>query len=180
MTAVAERRVALVTGATTGLGRAEALALARVGRDVAVHAHRKMAAAEETAAACRAAGARTLVVQGDLTRADDVRRVVGEVVATLGRLDILVNNAGRVHPDMNAPLLGLFGVDDASPSPADVARMEEELTRHGKVHELHSYEGAGHAFFSVDRPSYRVEAAKDGWKQIWAWFGQHLSGQGAS
>jgi 3-oxoacyl-[acyl-carrier protein] reductase len=107
MTAVAGRRVALVTGATTGLGRAEALALARVGRDVAVHAHRKMAAAEDTAAACRAAGARTLVVQGDLTRAEDVRRVVGEVVATLGRLDILVNNAGRVHPDMNAPLLEL-------------------------------------------------------------------------
>jgi carboxymethylenebutenolidase len=82
--------------------------------------------------------------------------------------------------EMRAPLLGLFGADDANPSPADVARMEEELTKHGKVFAFHSYEGAGHAFFSVDRPSYRVEAAKDGWKQIWAWFGQHLSGQGAS
>jgi NAD(P)-dependent dehydrogenase (short-subunit alcohol dehydrogenase family) len=74
---------------------------------VAVHAHRNLAAAEETAAACRSAGAGALVVQGDLTRADDVPRVVNEVVATFGRLDILVNNAGRVHPDMNAPLLDL-------------------------------------------------------------------------
>jgi 3-oxoacyl-[acyl-carrier protein] reductase len=102
-----ERRVALVTGATTGLGRAEALALARAGRDVAVHAHQNRAAAEATAAACRQAGARALVVQGDLTRADDVRRVIGEVIAAAGRLDILVNNAGRIHPDMNAPLLEL-------------------------------------------------------------------------
>lgn len=83
-------------------------------------------------------------------------------------------------PQMRAPLLGLFGEDDANPSPAHVARIADELTKHGKTHELHSYEGAGHAFFSVDRPSYRVEAAKDGWKQIWSWFGQHLNGQGTS
>lgn len=82
-------------------------------------------------------------------------------------------------PQMRAPLLGLFGKDDANPSPAHVARIEEELTKHGKVFELHSYDDAGHAFFSVDRPSYRVEAAKDGWKQIWSWFGQHLNGQGS-
>ena len=102
-----ERRVALVTGATTGLGRAEALALAGAGRDVAVHAHQNLTAAEETAAACRAAGARALVVQGDVRRSDDVRSLVQRVVDAFGRLDILVNNAGRVHPDMNAPLLEL-------------------------------------------------------------------------
>ena len=81
-------------------------------------------------------------------------------------------------PQMRAPLLGLFGADDANPSPAHVERMEAELTKHGKPHELHSYEGAGHAFFSVDRPSYRVEAAKDGWKRIWAFFGEHLGTAG--
>lgn len=81
---------------------------------------------------------------------------------------------------MRAPLLGLFGKDDDNPSPAHVARISDELTKHGKVHDLHSYDDAGHAFFSVDRPSYRVEAAKDGWKQIWSWFGQHLNGQGTS
>ncbi|HVF31806.1 MAG TPA: dienelactone hydrolase family protein [Acidimicrobiales bacterium] len=90
--------------------------------------------------------------------------------------------AAPIHrtAEMRAPLLGLFGADDANPSPADVARMAEELTKHGKAHRFHSYEGAGHAFFSVDRPSYRVEAAKDGWKQIWSWFGEHLNGEGAS
>jgi carboxymethylenebutenolidase len=75
---------------------------------------------------------------------------------------------------MRAPLLGLFGKDDRNPDPGMVARMEEELTKHGKTFEFHSYDGAGHAFFSVDRPSYDLEAAKDGWKQIWAWFGRHL------
>lgn len=102
-----ERRVALVTGATTGLGRAEAIALAGAGRDVAVHAHQNLSAAEETAAACRAAGARAIVVQGDIRRSADVQALVQGVVETFGRLDILVNNAGRVHPDMNAPLLEL-------------------------------------------------------------------------
>jgi 3-oxoacyl-[acyl-carrier protein] reductase len=102
-----ERRVGLVTGATTGLGRAEALMLARAGRDVAVHAYQNLAAAEETAAACRDAGARALVVQGDIRRSEDVRALVERVVSTFGRLDILVNNAGRVDPAMNAPLLEL-------------------------------------------------------------------------
>jgi carboxymethylenebutenolidase len=77
---------------------------------------------------------------------------------------------------MNAALLGLFGKDDRNPDPAMVAQMEEALTKHGKTFEFHSYDDAGHAFFSVDRPSYRVEAAKDGWKQIWSWLGTHLSG----
>jgi carboxymethylenebutenolidase len=53
--------------------------------------------------------------------------------------------------------------------------MDMELTRHGKSFEFHSYEGAGHAFFSVDRPSYNLDAARDGWKRIWGFFGQHLS-----
>ena len=77
--------------------------------------------------------------------------------------------------NMRCPLLGLFGKDDGNPSPDHVAVMEKELERHGKTFEFHSYEGAGHAFFSVDRPSYRLEAAKDGWKRIWAFYGQHLA-----
>jgi carboxymethylenebutenolidase len=78
-------------------------------------------------------------------------------------------------PELACPLLGLFGADDRNPSPEHVARIEQELEKHGKTYELHSYEGAGHAFFSVDRPSYRVEAAMDGWQRIWGWFGTHLS-----
>ena len=45
--------------------------------------------------------------------------------------------------------------------------MEEELKKHAKTYEFHSYEGAGHAFFWVERPSYNAEAARDGWHQIW-------------
>ena len=45
-----------------------------------------------------------------------------------------------------------------------------------KTFEFHSYPDAGHAFFSVDRPSFSVVAALDGWQQIWSWFGTHLSG----
>jgi carboxymethylenebutenolidase len=78
-------------------------------------------------------------------------------------------------PRLGCPLLGLFGAEDANPSPAHVARMEEELRANNKTFEFHSYDGAGHAFFSVDRPSYRVDAAKDGWKKIWDWFGRHLA-----
>src|SRR5579862_4342922 len=77
---------------------------------------------------------------------------------------------------LRCPILGLFGVEDANPSPAHVARIESELKAHAKTYEFHSYEGAGHGFFSVDRPGYRPDAATDGWKQIWKWFGQYLAG----
>lgn len=78
-------------------------------------------------------------------------------------------------PTLACPLLGLFGADDANPDPAQVARIEQELKRHRKTYEFHTYQGAGHSFFSVDRPSYRVEAAMDGWKKIFAFYGKHLS-----
>ena len=79
-------------------------------------------------------------------------------------------------PNLRCPLLGLFGEDDQSPSPDDVATMAKALEAKNKTFDFHSYEGAGHAFFSVDRPSYRVDAAKDGWKQIWSFLGAHLKG----
>jgi carboxymethylenebutenolidase len=77
--------------------------------------------------------------------------------------------------DVSCPLLGLFGMDDAYPSPEHVAELEQELKAHGKTYEFHSYEGAGHGFFSVNRPSYRPEAATDGWSHIFTWFGRYLS-----
>ena len=76
---------------------------------------------------------------------------------------------------LRCPLLGLFGAEDTNPSPEHVARMEQELRAHGKTFEFHTFEDAGHAFFSVDRPNYRVEATKEGWKRIWAFFGRHLA-----
>ena len=78
-------------------------------------------------------------------------------------------------PNLSCPLLGLFGAEDSHPSPEQVGELEQALKAAGKTYEFHSYEGAGHAFFSVNRPSYRVEAANDGWQRIWDFYGQYLS-----
>jgi carboxymethylenebutenolidase len=77
---------------------------------------------------------------------------------------------------LSCPLLGLFGAQDRNPSPAQVAAIEEALRANHKTFEIHSYPDAGHAFFSVDRPSYSVDAALDGWQRVFAWFGAHLGG----
>jgi carboxymethylenebutenolidase len=77
-------------------------------------------------------------------------------------------------PQMNCPLLGLFGAEDTNPSPEQVVQIEAALRANGKTYEFHTFEDAGHAFFSVDRPNYRVDAARDGWKLIWAFFGKYL------
>src|SRR3954471_17563444 len=63
----------------------------------------------------------------------------------------LVHLAGR----LSCPLLGLFGADDRYPSPEQTEELAAVLTKHGKSFDFHTYPGAGHAFFSVDRPSYR-------------------------
>jgi 3-oxoacyl-[acyl-carrier protein] reductase len=100
-------RVALVTGAAAGIGRAEAIALAAAGADVAVLGHADLAGAEETARRCRAVGRRAVVVRADVRSGDEVARAVSDAVAALGRLDILVNNAGALGAELNAPLLEL-------------------------------------------------------------------------
>ena len=79
--------------------------------------------------------------------------------------------------NLSCPLLGLFGADDQFPTPAETAELSRTLDQFGKVHEFHTFTGAGHAFFSVDRPSYRVEAAVEGWEKVWAFFGEHLAGK---
>jgi carboxymethylenebutenolidase len=78
-------------------------------------------------------------------------------------------------PDLSCPLLGLFGAEDQYPTPAEVDELEKALTDAGKDFEFHSFEGAGHAFFSTDRPSYRPEVANEAWRLIWSFFGRHLS-----
>jgi carboxymethylenebutenolidase len=76
--------------------------------------------------------------------------------------------------DLQCPLLGLFGVEDTRPSPADTVVTEEALQKFGKAYEFHTYENAGHAFFAVDRPNYRQAAAVDGWKKVFAFYGKYL------
>ncbi len=82
----------------------------------------------------------------------------------------------NLAPQLSCPMLGLFGLDDIFPTPEAVATLDAELTKLGKPHEFHSYEGAGHSFFSVDRPAYRPEAAVDGWRRIGAFFTTQLGG----
>src|SRR5579875_2229780 len=87
-----------------------------------------------------------------------------------------VTNLVEQLPNLRCPLLGLFGNEDQYPSPEQVDELEEILKREGKTYEFHRYDGAGHAFFAVDRPSYRVEAANDGWERIESFLSKHLGG----
>jgi carboxymethylenebutenolidase len=79
-------------------------------------------------------------------------------------------------PRLRCPLLGLFGNDDQYPTPEQVDELEGILQSNGKSYEFHRYDGAGHAFFSNDRPSYRVEAANAGWEEIEEFYGTYLGG----
>ncbi|MDA0351729.1 MAG: dienelactone hydrolase family protein [Chloroflexi bacterium] len=78
-------------------------------------------------------------------------------------------------PQLNVPLLGIFGNDDRSPTPEQVDQHEAELKKHGKTYEFHRYDGAGHGFFSVNRPAYRPEQATEAWGEVFTWFGRYLS-----
>ena len=97
-------KVALVTGAQQGIGRAFALAFAAEGADVAVNYLDDAAAAERVAADARKHGVRAVVLQGDVARVDQGQALVARTVEELGGVDILVNNAG-VYP--RSPFLEL-------------------------------------------------------------------------
>lgn len=75
---------------------------------------------------------------------------------------------------INCPVLGLFGNDDANPSPDDVSRIAETLSAAGKTFQFHRYDGAGHAFLNESRPSYRPEPAADAWQKCIAWLDRYL------
>ncbi len=76
--------------------------------------------------------------------------------------------------DLACPLLGLFGEEDHSPTPEQVARLEEELRKYNKIYEFHMYPGAGHGFLYYDRPNYRQAQAVDAWQKVFAFLGKHL------
>src|SRR5579872_6034781 len=88
------RPVALVTGASTGIGRAAAVALAGAGFDVAINYASSEKAARETAELAKAKGAKTLLFQCDVSDDPTVRKMLAAVEHEFGRLDALVNNAG--------------------------------------------------------------------------------------
>ncbi|MGD9882780.1 MAG: SDR family NAD(P)-dependent oxidoreductase [Reyranella sp.] len=87
-------RVALITGASSGIGAATARALAAPGAAIALHARRNRAGAEAVARQLEGSGAETLIVEGDLARPGTAAHLVDETAARFGRLDIVVSNAG--------------------------------------------------------------------------------------
>ena len=87
-------KVALVTGASRGIGRAIAERLARDGAKIAVNYASNAGEAQKVAAAIQSAGGDAFVIQADVARVSEVTRLFDETIARFGRLDILVNNAG--------------------------------------------------------------------------------------
>src|ERR1039457_3319396 len=87
-------QVALITGASSGIGQATAEVMAREGARVAVNYLKNQKGAEETVEAIRKAGGEAVAIRADVTRQDEVRALVAEVRKQFGRIDILVNNAG--------------------------------------------------------------------------------------
>jgi 3-oxoacyl-[acyl-carrier protein] reductase len=91
-------KVALVTGASRGIGRATAERLSRDGATVVVNYANSAAKAEEVVAALVAAGGQAVAVQADMRQPADIHRLFEQTLAQFGRLDILVNNAGVADP----------------------------------------------------------------------------------
>jgi 3-oxoacyl-[acyl-carrier protein] reductase len=87
-------QIVLVTGASSGIGRATAEAFARAGASVGVNYLKNETGAHETADAVRKLGREALTIKADVTRSADVKNMVDEVTKKWGRIDILVNNAG--------------------------------------------------------------------------------------
>jgi len=102
-----ETRHALITGSSRGIGRGIALKLAESGVRVAVHYYQNEAAAKDTLAAIRKRGSDGLLVQADVTRPDQIGRMVGQVKAEFDKLDIFVSNARPEAPAFFSPPLDI-------------------------------------------------------------------------
>ncbi|MFO7967287.1 MAG: 3-oxoacyl-ACP reductase family protein [Archaeoglobaceae archaeon] len=90
-------KVALVTGASRGIGKGIAIALARLGVNVGVHFHSYEGGADDTCSQIKGIGSDWVKVQADVSRSEDVAHLVETVERELGTIQILVNNAGIVH-----------------------------------------------------------------------------------
>lgn len=141
-------KVALITGSSQGIGRAIAERFAREGAQVVINYNRGVAGAEEVLAAVNAVGGRGLIVQADLGKVADIRRLIHTAVEHFGRLDILVNNAGlethapfwEVHEDdydrvLNVNLKGVFFATQAFVQQLQVRKQRGKVVNISSVHE---------------------------------------------
>jgi len=92
-----EGKVAIVTGASRGIGRGITIRLAQEGAKVVVNHRGSAEGAEDTAALIRAAGGAALVIQADVSQMEEAQRLVQETLAAYGQVDVLVNNAGTTR-----------------------------------------------------------------------------------
>ncbi len=81
---------------------------------------------------------------------------------------------GELAAGLSCPMLGLFGNEDANPSPGDVARLQGVLEQSGKTFEFVSFKDAGHAFMSDTRASYHPEVAQMAWGRCLEWLSRYL------
>lgn len=136
-------QTAIITGASRGIGRAIAIALAREGFNVAVNYARNADAAKEVQKEIEAAGGKALLVQADVSVAADRQRLVDETIRAFARIDLLVNNAG-VAPDVRADILDaseasfdkLMGINLKGPhflTQIVARRMIERMSDEGKM-----------------------------------------------
>jgi carboxymethylenebutenolidase len=94
----------------------------------------------------------------------------GNIMGSWGEGPSPFDRTGEIH----CPLIGLFGEEDTNPSPADMRKLDAELTRLGKVHEFHSYPGANHAFMNTHGNRYHAAADRDSWPKTLAFFEKYL------
>src|SRR3984885_6911994 len=100
----------VITGSASGLGAATALSLAKGGAGIVINYSSSRKEAEQTADLCRTAGAEVVVVQGDVSRDEDCKKIVA-AAASWGRLDALINNAGVTKHMEHNNLDGLSAED---------------------------------------------------------------------
>ena len=88
----------------------------------------------------------------------------------IDKSDAAPKSSLELAPEVKEPVLGLYGEADTGITPDQVKQMEDALKAAGKTAEFHEYPGAPHGFHADYRPSYRPEAAQDGWNRMVGWF----------